>query len=257
MIYQFFNPYPDSTSKMLGLSHILILLFGMTFVIYLAVVLKRDDEKDKRRIYKILAIIGCLMDPIFYIWEYTVTKKINVSTSLPLYFCSTFFITATVYAFTKKESKIHHIAETYLCTMNIICAALGLIFLVYFDRYPTFHFVIVRSVFYHFLMILFPMIICLNKDYKYKRKDFILFIIPALFIFIPAFILDLIYGWDYCYFNGGKGTPVNLFVGKLHPFLRLIAITTFFIVLTNLCFFLPIHIKRINNKKKTQLMNQD
>jgi len=248
---------------MLGVGHIILMVVCFTLVILIGFFLRNISQRKRVIIYRVLAVITLSLDPIYLLWEFLVTGKINVATSLPLYFCSIFILAVTVFAFTKQGSKINLIFRNYLLTMNLLAACFGIFFLVYLNRYPMFHFVVVRSFFYHYLMVLVPCIIYFGDKPKLKLTDSFTFLIPAAFIFIPAFIVDLACGYDYCYFNGGKGTPVSKFTGNMHPALLFFLIILFFLVATNLLVNLPrfiafkAKIKMLENKNKNQIKNNN
>ncbi len=241
---EFFNPHPHNTSRMLGLGHILSMVICFSIVIVIGYLLRNISSKKRRIIYQIIAIITLVLDPIYLLWEYFVTGTIHVPTSLPLYYCSIFILAAPVFAFSKPGSKINLLFRNYILTMNIICAVFGLVFLVHLNKYRMFHFVVIRSFFFHYLMVLMPSIIYFGEKPKLKLFDCFSFLIPASFIFIPAFIIDKVCGYDYCYFNGGRGTPVFMFAGKINSYLLFFLILLFFLVVTNLLINLPRYISK-------------
>lgn len=248
---EFFSPHPSTTSHMLGATHILSMIVCYSLIIFIGYSLRNVSPNKRRLIYKILAIITVTLDPIFWIWEFFAFGRFSMATSLPLYFCSIFILAAPMFAFTKPGSKINLLFRNYILTMNIVSAVLGLLFLIHLNRYPMFHFVVIRSFLYHYIMVLMPTIIYFGDKPKLKISDTFSFLLPASFIFIPALVVDLLYGFDYCYFHGGRGTPIFIFASRMDPILIFFLVLAFFLAVTNLFINLP---RYLLYKKKRKLM---
>ena len=113
-------------------------------------------------------------------------------------------------AFGKHGGITQRIATSCICTIGVIGGILGMAFNVYLIDQPFFSFVPMRSLIYHMLMLIVPVVLWSSKYYKPKLLDAILFYIPVLVLLVPAYFLNVKFGWDYCYLNGASGTPLEL-----------------------------------------------
>lgn len=212
------NNFLIKTGGMLGINHlILILIFLIIYIVTAIVSMKYFTKKGTIIFLKTMAIVMLFFDPIYWIWEIFTYGRINPATTLPLYYCSLFFMLLPFASFTKKNSFLHRMSCNYICGFNIIAGIFGIVFNVYLNRFSMFDFVPVRSLLYHFFMLLIPIIMVSTRYYIPARKDGIYGFIPIAILLSVAGTFDLIFKWDYCYLYGGKGTPI----AKISKFLGL------------------------------------
>jgi hypothetical protein len=180
--------------------------------------------------------------------------RLRLETTLPLYFCSLFWLLMPIVAFAKKESYIHRASVACASTFCFACGILGMVFNVYLNHYPFISFVPLRSMAYHFMMVLVPYVMWTSGYYRPERKDRYLFFVPVLAITFPASIVDKLFGWDYCYFNGGRGTPFEC-ISRGMPHLAFIAFLYILILLlTNIIFYVPAMHKQIKEQQEDILV---
>lgn len=218
--------------------HIGFMVFTAAAVFYISLKLKNSPTDYIEKFLKISALIMLLFDPIYWAWEYINFGKLELSTTLPLYICSLFWILLPFAAFSKNEL-VKRIAMSNICTVGAIGGILGIFFNVYLDRYPFFSFVPIRSLLYHFMMILVVSVLWSSKYYTPQIKDTFLCFVPVLTLLVPCIAANAMFGWDYCYTNGGKGTPLEI-LSKSMPkgaFLFLLYATMFVVI--NIVFYLP------------------
>ena len=137
---------------MFQIPHLLVLLATGVLVWWLG---RAADRAGRERVLgwlKVCAVLAVLFDPIYWAWEIWQYGQIHLATTLPLYLCSLFCMMLPVAVFSKRE-KLRQMAAANVCTMGVMGGVLGLVFNVYLSRYPFFHFVPVRSLLYHILMV--------------------------------------------------------------------------------------------------------
>lgn len=226
----FFTPNPSGTFKIFSIYHIIFMIASLLLIYIIGNKYKNCKKEKIEKFIKIMAIIILTFDPMYWFWEFAHFGQMRLGTSLPLYLCSLFWILLPFVAFAKKESKIYKIAISWICTVSFVGGFMGMFFCVYLNKYPFFHFVPIRSLTYHFFMLLVPYVLRISGYYKSEIKDAMYFYIPNLILLLPSFILDKIFGWDYGYLNGGAGTPFAFF-SSIMP------LPVFIIVLYSLLYF--------------------
>lgn len=199
---------------MLGLNHI-IYISVVFFVTVLFHFLIKRGKINFDRFLKLTAVIALCMDPLYWTWEYADFGKFNFATTLPLYMCSLFWFLLPVVAFSKKRGILYRTSLSCLVTVVYYGAMMGLFFNYHVSQHPFTHFVVQRSLFYHFLMFLVITLMWSTGYYRVQKCDKFLFPIPLLILMLPAFYVDCLYGYDYCYFNGGKGSLFEYFSDAL------------------------------------------
>ncbi len=224
---------------MLGLQHITFMLISFIFILIVAFKFKNNNKRQINFFIKFFTIVMLLFDPIYWFWEIYNFGKINIATSLPLYYCSLCWICMPFIAFTKPNSKVNRTALSYICTLNILMGIFGLVFNVYLNRYPLFSFVPIRSLIYHVFMLLIPAVLWISGYYRPKKSDLKLFFIPVLLLAIPCIITNILYGWDYCYIGGGIGTPIAIFSKILPKPIFIICMYAFLYSAGVMLFFVP------------------
>ncbi len=82
--------------------------------------------------------------------------------------------------------------------------------------------------------------------------------IPLGIMFIPALIVDKIWGFDYCYLNGGKGIAIIENVsGAMPNVVYIILLYLLIFVATNVVFYIPTIVKYIKEKKGEKKIGKD
>jgi len=195
--------------------HLLVLAFTLFFVPRFC----RQMEPQPRKTQAFLRFSAVLMlffDPAYWLWEWQTTGRFHPATSLPLYLCSLFWMLLPIAVFSK-QGLWKRIALANLCTFGLMGGVLGLVFNIYLNQYPFFSFVPLRSLLYHFMMILVSALLWKTELYRPRRGDAFLCWVPVGMLLIPCAIFSRLYGWDYCYLHGGQGTPLAHLSALLPP----------------------------------------
>lgn len=195
---------------MLGIEHITYMGVILIITIILHKLIKRNNI-DFDKYLKYTAVISLFLDPIYWVWEYFTYGYFSFDTTLPLYICSLFWMVYPIVAFSKKRGNLYRSALSSLLTIVFFGAILGMVFNTHIGNYGFWHFRVQMSLFYHSLMMISITLIWTSGYYKFESRDRYLFPIPLLLLMIPSYIVDSLYGYDYCYFNGGKGTVLQYF----------------------------------------------
>ncbi len=238
----FFEYLPEGNFKMLNLAHILIIVFGLLAIVLACFFLRKLEHKKVEKILIVCAILGLIVDPIYWIWELCVTGTLHFASTLPLYFCSLFYMTLATAVFCKNK-KVKQTCYSYLATMNIFAGLMGLIINVNLNSYPVWSFVGVRTLGFHLLMLFVSCLIWMTKYYKPDIRDLYRFMIPLAIMFVPAIIVDKVWGFDYCYLNGGIGTPIELVSSAMPNAIYIILLYIFIFVCVVSVFHIPTIIK--------------
>lgn len=244
----FFAYMPEGDFAMLNLAHILIIVFGILAILISCFFLRKLDHKKVEKILLGCAIFALTLDPIYWIWELCVTKTLHFATTLPLYFCSLFYIVLAIGVFCK-NAKVKQTCFSYLATMNIFAGLMGLIFNTNLNNYPVWSFVGVRTLVYHLLMLFVSCLIWFTKYYKPEIRDLYRFYIPLAIMFVPAIIVDKVWGFDYCFLNGGKGTVIESISAAMPNAVYIILLYLLIYVATVAVFYIPTIVKYIKSKK--------
>ncbi len=195
---------------MLGFYHIIYILLTIAVGVILHIgIINKKINFDK--LLKYAAYIALILDPLYWVWEYYNFGYLDLKITLPLYICSLFWYLTPIVAFSKKRGYLYRACISCLCTIVLYGAILGLVLNSHLNNYPFTHFIVQRSLFYHSLMLVVIGLIWSTGYYKVEKKDRFLSFIPLLIIMLPSYIVDKLYGYDYCYFNGGGGTTLDYF----------------------------------------------
>ncbi len=195
---------------MLGLKHILYMITVIIIIVIFHITIKKG-KINFDKFLKFSAIISLMLDPIYWIWEYITFGHLRLDTTLPLYICSMFWMLFLIVAFSRKKGKMYRTALSSLLTVVAFGAILGFVLNTHISRLPFWHFRVQFSLFYHAFMLCIIALLWSTGYYKVQKNDIKYFFIPMLILMIPAFIVDKIYGYNYCYFNGGDGIVLEYF----------------------------------------------
>ncbi len=215
---------------MLGIAHNVYMVILVFIIMWLHRCVKRG-KIDFNKFLKYAFSIIILLDPIYWVWEKYTYGYLDYANTLPLYICSLFPMLIPIVAFSKKRGLIYRTAISCIATICYYGGFFGLIFNYHLEDFPFFHFRPQLSLFYHGIMFVTITLIWSTGYYKPRKVDRFLFMIPLLLLMIPSYIVDMKYGYNYCYFNGGRG-------GVLEYFSDMLGIPLFLIVLYSLLFWL-------------------
>ncbi len=199
---------------MFSLEHLLYMLIIMILIIVLHILIKKWNL-DFNNFLKYAALISVTLDPIYWLWEYNTYGFLNYKTTLPLYICSMFWMLLPIVAFSKKQGIVYRATLSSLSTIVAFGAILGFVLNTHIDNYYFWHFKVQFSLFYHAFMICVIFLIWSTGYYQVKKQDKRLFFMPMLILMIPAFVVDKLYSYNYCYFNGGDGAILTYFCDLL------------------------------------------
>ncbi len=247
----FFAYHPEGKYSMLSTAHIVVIVVGIAAILLACFLLRKTEHKKIEKILFVFAIIGLIIDPLYWIWELIATHKIHFEKSLPLYFCSLYYITLAIAVFCKK-SGIKQACYAYLATMNLIAGLMGLILNTNLNIWPVLSFAGIRTLVYHLMMIFVSCLLWFTKYYKPQIKDLYGFFIPIAIMFVPAITVNSIWGYDYCFLGGGKGTPILQDISAAMPLFAYIFILYVVIYIGIVAvFYIPTIVKYIKSKKSS------
>lgn len=223
---------------MFGPLHFLFMAVSAVTIIYLCLQFRQKTRETQTQLLRAASVLMACFDPIYWVWEYRSSGVLDPSTTLPLYLCSLFWLMLPFAAFCK-EGLIRRAALANICTIGLFGGIFGMVFNVYLNRYPFFSFVPMRSLLYHFMMILIAAALWTSGYYKPKLPDTLLCFAPVAVLLVPCIIGNRLYGWDYGYINGGVGTPLELLSRHMPKGVFVLFFYGMLFVLINLAFYLP------------------
>lgn len=210
--------------------------------------LKRLEPYRLEKIFRQLALLALCFDPLYWYWEWQAYGSLDLSTTLPLYLCSLFWIMMPFAAYAK-PSRIKQMAMANLSTIGLLGGFLGMIFNVHLSRHAFFSFVPMRSLIYHYLMILVGVMLWTTALYERKPKDGLLALVPVGVLLVPCIALSHLFGWDYAFAAGGIGTPLEaISSGMSRAFFWLFLYGS--IALVSNLFYLGINASLVNSSKR-------
>lgn len=193
---------------MFRIPHLLVLAATCVLVWRISGAARRAGRERVLGWLKGCAVVSLLFDPIYWVWEVRQFGHIQLATTLPLYLCSLFCMMLPVAVFSRRE-RLRQMAAANVCTMGVLGGVLGLVFNVYLNRYPFFHFVPVRSLLYHILMVVAAALMWFGGVYRPRPGDRVLCFLPVGVLVGVSLAANRLFGWDYCYTAGGLGTPLE------------------------------------------------
>ena len=248
----FFNPAPRGNFSMFSQEHILFMLIEFMVVAALCYWLHALPKEKIKKLLACTALVVLCFDPAYWLWEYRFFGAFRWETTLPLYFCSLFWLLMPIAAFSKKQGFMWRSALSCICTLCLVAGVFGTVFNVHLNAYPFWSFVPLRSLLYHFFMIAVPAVLWTSRYYQPQPRDLILFFVPVAVLFLPCAVLDGLFGWDYCYLNGGIGTPLELISrGLPRPVFALI-LYVFLYLVVGAIFYIPTVHKMMWGKRESR-----
>ncbi len=248
---------PGEAQEMHGLNHWIYILVAVLVIAILCILLRNISKRSIKNILKVFAVVMLLFDPMYWIWEAIMFGRFHLPTSLPLYYCSLFWMTLPLIAWCKEGSFVYRCSIAYICTMNVIAGVFGLIINTHLITYSFFTFVAQRSLLYHVVMLFIPALLWTTRTYKPKQIDGALFLVPLAILYVPAITIDFIYNFDYCYMNGGRGTPIINFSKLMPPPVFIIVMIAVIIAVVNLVFYGKNHLDYILKKRRQRLASHN
>lgn len=218
--------------------HLLFMALSAVAITVFCIFIKRKTRATQTQLLRAASVLMACFDPIYWVWEYQSSGVLDPSTSLPFYLCSLFWLMLPFAAFCK-EGWMRRAALANICTIGLFGGVFGMVFNVYLNRYPFFSFVPLRSLLYHFMMILIAAALWTSGYYTPRLLDTLLCFVPVTLLLVPCIIGNRLYGWDYGYINGGVGTPLEILSRHMPKGVFVMFFYGALFVLINLAFYLP------------------
>lgn len=195
-------------------AHLLFLAFTATTIPAIAAFLHAQSPAVIGVFLRVIAVVILFFDPVYWFWEWRQNKRFDFSTTLPLYICSLFWMMLPVAAFAE-DGIIRQIALANVSTIGLMGGVFGILFNVHLEKYAFCTFVPVRSLVYHYFMVLVPVVLWTSGYYVPTSLDFLWAMLPVFLILVISLVLHEKYQWDYCYTAGGIGTPLEKFSARM------------------------------------------
>ena len=239
-------------------------MWSPTYIIALAIVmiliikgLSLSSKMSNESVRKILifdAIFSSVTEIIKMIFI-GITYGIKEVEFVPLYFCS-LFIYMSFFSLSKNE-KIKNTGLSFLFYGGIVGAAC---FFIYpsacIPNYPIYHFMCLRTLIYHGLMIYTGILIVKAGYYVPNKKHFRNYIISLGIICIFAYIFNVFFGYDYMYISKPIDIPISKMVYEWNPYLYpFIAMIVEVLVPFMVKSFIYDFIKYINKKRDEETID--
>lgn len=195
--------------------HLILLLSTAVLSWRLAIAARQMGPDKALHWLRGCAVLSLCFDPIYWVWEMQKFGHVQPATTLPLYLCSLFYMMLPLAVFSRR-AWLRQMAAANVCTMGMLGGVFGLVFNVYLNRYPFFHFVPIRSLLYHILMVAAAVLMWGGRVYQPRSGDRVLCFVPVGALVGICLAVNRKFGWDYCYTAGGAGTPLEA-VSRIMP----------------------------------------
>lgn len=219
----------------------------ITIPLFVKLLSKLSSEKLSLCL-KIFAMTMLFFDPAYWLWEWLTYRSFDFSTTLPLYICSLYWILLPFAVFAK-ESLLKRISLAFLVSIGFISGILGFVFNTHVALYPLMHFVVLRSLLYHYLMMLISTLLWKSGYYQPQYGDNWLAFIPVMLLLVPNIILNHLFGYDYGYTGGGQGTIFTILSDRLPLGLFLLVVYATFYLTTHFIFYRKYPLFKLKQKK--------
>ncbi len=211
--------------------HLMTIALTAILVPLLCLYVTRGGEKRIEGWLGFLAILILLFDPAYWLWEWLTYGKFHMESTLPLYLCSLYSMLLPVGVFAK-SGHLKQMALANVASVGMVSGVFGLILNYHTNYWPFFGFVVIRSLLFHFVMIFGSVLLWVSGFYKPQPGDQWRAMIPVVVLLIPSVILNILYGYDYSYTNGGLGTPFEILSSVLpKPLFLLVVYTGLFLLI--------------------------
>ncbi len=236
---------PEIACGMWSLTYIIALIVVITFIVGGLYLSRKMTHKGVRNVLIFDAVFASTTEIIKMIFigvNYGI-KKVEF---VPLYFCS-LFIYMSFFAISKNET-IKKTGLAFLFYGGIVGA---LCFFIYpsacIPNYPIYHFMCIRTLMYHGLMIYTGILIVMRGYYNPCKEDIKKYVISLTIISLLAYICNNLFGYDYMYIS----KPMGLYISQviydfnpyLYPFLAMIVEVSLPVIVTSLAYKLIKKIK--------------
>ncbi len=209
-------------------------MWSLTYIIALAIVImliliglafsKHLNKRGVRIAILVAGIFTILTEIIKMIWT-GIVNGISSIEFVPLYFCS-LFMYACVLALFKNET-IKNTGVAFMFFGGIVGATA---FFIYpsanIPSYPIYHFMCLRTMIYHGLMIYIGVLIVITGFYKPKAKHFLNYFVFVGLACIGAYIMNVTTGSDLMYISRPIPIKISQIVfnaaPKLYPFIGML-----------------------------------
>ena len=203
-----FSPRDKSTAcGMWSPTYIIALAVTLTLVV-LAIRFSRRMSKERMRLMLIIASVFAISTEIIKMIFVGVTYGIDEVEFIPLYFCS-LFMYSTVLAATKCEA-LRNTGLAFLFFGGIIGASA---FFIYPDacipNYPIYHFMCLRTMIFHGLMIYVGFTVVITGYYRPDVRHFKNYLIAMCIIGIGAYTYNMLFGTNLMYISEPLGIPLS------------------------------------------------
>lgn len=155
---------------MFKLPHILVMVFTAIFIFFYSKYLKKQSQEYKHNFFKFFAIITPFFYPAEWIYVYVTTGTLDLSDELPLYICSMFWLLYPI-GFFLKAGFWKRVLMSNTASLGMIGGFFGMVFNTYVTKYPIYTFIPIRSLSYHFVMLLVSITLWTSGYYKAKQGD--------------------------------------------------------------------------------------
>ncbi len=213
---------------MFSFAHIISVIVSAISIFFIVKFFKKKDNSYTLKFLQIVCIIILLLNPINWAYEIIVYGELNLALSLPLHLCSIYWFLFPFAVFLKKDSTFRQISLASCATIGIIGGILGLLMNSHLSLHPFISFPVLRSILYHFLMILAAILLWTKNVYKPKKMDVYTNYIPVIVLIVICCVVEQLYGLEYCYVRDGAGTPLTI-ISSIMP--RFAYLTTIYLVL--------------------------
>lgn len=163
---------------------------------------------------KFIALIGLVFDPLYWWWEWRTFGRFHWESTLPIYLCSLFWLLMPLAVF-GRPGQVRQTARANIATIGLLSGILGFVLNTHLNHHAFFSFVPIRSLLYHFFMIFGAVLLWASRTYRRQAGDQWRSFIPIAILMGPWLILNRLYGYDYGYTAGGKGTPIEILSSAL------------------------------------------
>ncbi len=236
---------------MFSLAHIVSIIVLIVTIFFLTLKLKTISQKQVTSILKVIALVIFILNPLNWFWEIATYGGIDLATSLPLHLCSLYWLLFPFAIFSKKENGFKQAIFANCATIGLISGVLGYLMNVHLNAHPFFSFPVMRSLAYHYLMILASVLLLACKIYKPKKSDVITFFIPVVVLVFVCIGVEAAFGYEYCYVRDGSNTILTLVSGVMPRFLYVFLLYLTLYVSTVLVFYRKFafdYISKLNKK---------
>ncbi len=197
-------------------THIISIIISLGSIIFLLHYYNKKDVNFTKTTLKIIAIILFFLNPLNWLYEIFLLGSVKLSLNLPLHLCSLYWYLFPLAVFLKKDSTLRQICLASCATLGIIGGLLGLLMNQHLNLNSFISFPVLRSITYHYLMIFSSLLLWTKGIYSPKKLDKYINYIPVIALVIICCIVEISYGYEYCYVKDGAGTPLTI-VSSLLP----------------------------------------